>query len=323
MTKMRINKILIVLIVALTYQKLIGQSKVWTLEECIELAIEKNISVKQGQLNYEDALIDKKTAKANFLPTINFNANHSWNIGLNQNITTGLFENMTTQFSSGNLSLGVDIYRGKQNFIQLYRANLALLARQYQIEDIMDDTKLLVANAYLQIMFNKEIVNVQKTQLDIVKRQLERTSNLVEAGILIENDRIDLIAEVASQEQNLVLSNNNLRLSKINLAQLLLITDYENFDILTEDLDVPFSQIMEEGPKKIFEKALSFRNDIKLAIANVEIAEADIKLAKGNLLPSLVGFIVLALDYHMQTGLEALENFKKSDRICKKQWRSC
>ena len=139
MTKMRINKILIVLIVALTYQKLIGQSKVWTLEECIELAIEKNISVKQGQLNYEDALIDKKTAKANFLPTINFNANHSWNIGLNQNITTGLFENMTTQFSSGNLSLGVDIYRGKQNFIQLYRANLALLARQYQIEDIMDD----------------------------------------------------------------------------------------------------------------------------------------------------------------------------------------
>ena len=80
---------------------------------------------------------------------------------------------MTTQFSSGNLSLGVDIYRGKQNFVQLYRANLALLARQYQSEDIIDDTKLLVANAYLQIMFNKEIVNVQKTQLDLVKTQLE------------------------------------------------------------------------------------------------------------------------------------------------------
>ena len=96
--------------------------------------------------------------------------------------------------------------------------------------------------------------------------------------------------EFLFQEQNLVLSNNNLRLSIINLAQLLLITDYENFDILNEDLDIPFSQIMEEGPKKIFEKALSFRNDIKLAIANVEIAEADIKLAKGNLLPSLVGF---------------------------------
>ena len=119
MIKTRTNKILIVLMVALMHQKLISQSKIWTLEECIELAIEKNISIKQGQLNYEDALIDKNTAKANFLPTINFNANHSWNIGLNQNITTGLFENMTTQFSSGNLSLGVDIYRGKQNFVQL------------------------------------------------------------------------------------------------------------------------------------------------------------------------------------------------------------
>ena len=98
MIKTRANKILIVLMVALMHQKLISQSKIWTLEECSELAIEKNISIKQGQLNYEDALIDKNTAKANFLPTINFNANHSWNIGLNQNITTGLFENMTTQF---------------------------------------------------------------------------------------------------------------------------------------------------------------------------------------------------------------------------------
>ena len=67
---MRTDKIFIVLVVALTYQKLIGQSKAWTLEECIELAIEKNISIKQGQLNYEDALIEKNTARANFLPSL-------------------------------------------------------------------------------------------------------------------------------------------------------------------------------------------------------------------------------------------------------------
>ena len=60
---MGINKVSIVLLVVLTHQKLIGQPKTWTLEECINLAIEKNISIKQGQLNYEDALIDKNTAK--------------------------------------------------------------------------------------------------------------------------------------------------------------------------------------------------------------------------------------------------------------------
>ena len=97
------------------------------------MAVKKNISVKQIELRSREAAIDKNDAKGNFLPSINAQANHSWNIGLNQNITTGLFENMTTQFSSGNLSLGVDIYRGKQNFVQLYRANLALLARQYQL----------------------------------------------------------------------------------------------------------------------------------------------------------------------------------------------
>ena len=70
MTKMRTNKIFIISMVVLMCQKLIGQSKAWSLEECIDLAIEKNISIKQGQLNYEDALIDKNTAKANFLPTV-------------------------------------------------------------------------------------------------------------------------------------------------------------------------------------------------------------------------------------------------------------
>ena len=79
-------------------------------------------------------------------------------------------------------------------------------------------------------------------------------------------------------------------MTKINLAQVLLITDYENFNIAQEDFEVHFSQILMESPKDIFEKALSFRNDIKLAITNVEIAENDIKLAKSSLQPSLATF---------------------------------
>jgi outer membrane protein len=75
-----------------------GQEKPWTLEACVERALEKNISIKQAELNYADTQLGKKAAIGNFLPSFNLVSSHSWNIGLNQNITTGLLENLTTQF---------------------------------------------------------------------------------------------------------------------------------------------------------------------------------------------------------------------------------
>ncbi len=267
-----------------------GQQTILTLEDCVLLAIEKNISIKQSELEYESAEIDKSDAIGNFFPSINIQTNHSWNVGLNQNITTGILENLTTQYTSMGANVGVSIYRGLSNINQLHRANLSLLARQYQLDDIKDDILLFVANSYLQVMFNREILEVQKTQLEITKKDLIRTKNLIDAGVRIKADLLEIEANLASQEQSVISAENNLRLTKINLAQVLLITDYENFNIAQEDFEVPFSQILMESPKDIFEKALSFRNDIKLAITNVEIAENDIKLAKSSLQPSLAAF---------------------------------
>ena len=113
---------------------------------------------------------------------------------------------------------------------------------------------------------------------------------LIEAGVLTTGDIFELEATIASQQQAVVQAQNNLRLTKINLAQLLLITDYENFDIAVEAFDVPFPQILDETPKAIFEKALSDRNDIKLSLTNLEISKTDIEIAKTSLQPSLSAF---------------------------------
>ena len=180
-------------------------------------------------------------------------SSHSWNIGLNQNITTGILENLTTQFTSIGGSVGMSIFNGRKNFIQLYRSNLNLLAREYQLQDMADDIRLLVANAFLQIMFNNEILNVSQTQLTLGQSELERTKNLIDSGILASGDVYEIQATVAAQEQALIQAENNLRLSKINLAQLLLIPDFENFDIKLEDLEVPFSEILTKAPKEIYE----------------------------------------------------------------------
>ena len=266
------------------------QGQTLTLQECVELALEKNITIKQSELDIANAELDKSNAFGNFLPNINAQTSHSWNIGLNQNITTGLLENLTTQFSSLGVNMGVDVYNGLQNVKRLHRANLTIIAQQYNLADITDDTALLVANSYLQVMFNREQLGVQESQFAVSLKELERTKILIEAGVLTTRDIFELDATIASQQQAVVQAQNNLRLTKINLAQLLLITDYENFDIAVEAFDVPFPQILDETPKAIFEKALSDRNDIKLSLTNLEISKTDIEIAKTSLQPSLSAF---------------------------------
>ena len=137
----------------------------WTLEMSVKRAIDENISIKQSELDYVDSEINRKNAVGNFIPNINIGSSHSWNVGLNQNITTGLLENITTQFSSMNLNLGVDIYNGLKNIKQLHLANLRILSSQYQLADMKENISLLVANSYLQILFNKEFIKIQKSQL--------------------------------------------------------------------------------------------------------------------------------------------------------------
>lgn len=267
-----------------------AQAKKWTLQECVEYAMKNNISIKQADLDNRAAAIDKKDAFGNFLPSINAGASHSWNIGLNQNITTGLLENQTTQFTSADLSAGINIYNGLQNQNKLRRAKLSIIAAQYQLSKMKDDVSLNIANAFLQILFNKENLKVQKEQLAANERQEQRTTELVNAGSVPRGDLMDMKATVAGSNTAVINAENALLISKLSLAQLLQLEDFQTFDIADDDYDAKDSTTMNESPNAIFEKAKEVRVELKIAKANLDIAERDVKIAKGTLYPSLRGF---------------------------------
>lgn len=288
--EMNLLKILFSFAFSLVALTLTSQTKKYTLEDCVTLALEKNISIKQSELEMDNAEIDKADAIGNFLPRFNVQSQHIWNNGLSQNITNGLIENLTTQFSSFGGNIGLTVFNGRQNINQLSRANLNLLDRQYQLEDMKDDVSLFVANAYLQVLFSRELEQVQGYQLELAQQELARIQLSIEAGILTAAELFEIEANIAAQEQAVVQAENNYRLAKISLAQLLLITDYENFDLAEEEFDIPFSNVLEQTPKAIYEKAVTQRNDIKLGLTNLAIAEKDIDLAKGTRMPTLTAF---------------------------------
>lgn len=264
--------------------------KKWTLEECIRYAMERNISVKLSGLDVDLATIDKKDAFGNFLPSINGNASHSWNVGLNQNITTGLLENQTTQFTAAGLNVGIDIYNGLQNQNRLRRAHLAKIASQYQFLKMQEDIALNIANAYLQILFNIENLKVQKEQLDNNKKQLIRSNEMVDAGMIPRGDLLEIKATVAGDEQRVIAAENTLLLSKLSLAQLLQMEDFVNFDIVSDGYEANETELLLRTPVSIFEKAKETRTELRIAETNLAIAERDIRIAKGARLPRIQGF---------------------------------
>ena len=267
-----------------------AQVKKWTLQECVDYALKNNISIQLTNLDNKTAAIEKTAAVGGFLPIVNANASHSWNIGLNQNITTGLLENQTTQFTSAGLNANVPIYSGLQNINRLRRANLSILAAQFQLSKMKDDISLNVANAFLQILFNKENLKVQKELLANDNKQFTRTDELVKAGVLPRGDLLDVTATVASDKQKVVAAENILFLSKLSLAQLLQLDDFQNFDTAEANYEAKQSATMLESSENIIAKAKQDRVELKIAKANLDIAQKDISIAKGAYQPSLTGF---------------------------------
>lgn len=279
--------LVLILFVGLVSQ---AQSKKWTLEECVKYALENNISIKQSELDTQAATIDKKSALGNFLPSINTSASHSWNIGLNQDITTGLLRNQTTQFTSTGVNVGIDIYKGLQNQNNLRKANLALVASKYQLVKMQEDIALNVANAFLQVLFNKENLKVQLEQLSINEKQLIRSTELVNAGSIPRGDVLDIKANLALNNQNVVVAENALLISKLSLAQLLQLKDFENFDVIDATSINEDATILSQTPSVILEKAKESRTDLKIAQTNLEIAQQNLAIAKGAFQPTLQGF---------------------------------
>lgn len=268
-----------------------AQNKKWTLLECVNYALENNISIDQSELDLELADINKNQAISNFLPSLNANGSYGINTGANINPATNQFENNTFRSASGGINSGINIFNGLANWKTLQRSKINKIAAEYRLDKMKDDISLFVANSFLQILFNKEQLKVLVAQNEITKENIKNTQELVDAGVLPQGDLLELKATEATQAQQIIASENTLFISKLGLAQTLQLKDYESFDISDDDYGLIAGDILNKRPSEIVEKAKEEVNDVKIAQTNFELAEKDLELARTNYYPTLSGFV--------------------------------
>ena len=271
--------------------QLSAQNKKWTLEECVDYAIKNNISIKQSELDLKTSDVEKLEAIGGFLPTLNGNANYSINTGASINPVTNQFQNQTFKSFSASANSNIMLFNGLANWKTLQRSKLNQIANTYRLDKMKDDIALSIANSYLQILFNKEQLKVQKNQNLVTKENIKRTQELIEAGSLPAGDIYELQATDATQEQQIISTENALLISKIALCQTLLLEDYVTFDISDEVIDLPMSNITNETQEAILAKAKESVKDVKIALSNVDVAKKDVSISRSSYLPTLTGFV--------------------------------
>ena len=271
--------------------QLSAQNKKWTLEECVDYAIKNNISIKQSELDLKTSDVEKLEAIGGFLPTLNGNANYSVNTGASINPVTNQFQNQTFKSFSASANSNIMLFNGLANWKTLQRSKLNQIANTYRLDKMKDDIALSIANSYLQILFNKEQLKVQKNQNLVTKENIKRTQELIEAGSLPAGDIYELQATDATQEQQIISTENALLISKVALCQTLLLEDYATFDISDEVIDLPMSNITNETQEAILAKAKESVKDVKIALSNVDVAKKDVAISRSSYLPTLAGFV--------------------------------
>ncbi|MDO6738497.1 TolC family protein [Wenyingzhuangia sp. 2_MG-2023] len=268
-----------------------AQTKTWSLEECIQYAIDHNLEVKQQLFALEDAKLTTSNAKGSFLPNLNVSARNSWNNGLSQNVTTGVLINQTTRNSSYGVSSSIPIYNGFQNYYTLQQSKLQEIAAQFNIEKVKDDMMLNVANAYLEVLLQQENIAILKAQNSLTKEQLNLAKQQVDAGTLAQGEVLQLEATAANDLQKIAEAENSLVISKLSLKRLLNMEVTDEMELKEVEIGLLDRKRLETPVDEIVEKVMSNRNEIKLSEINIDIAKKGVDIAKGAYLPTLSGFI--------------------------------
>lgn len=265
-----------------------SQQKIWTLEECVRYALDKNIQVKQQELQTRFQKNALDLAKLKLLPTLNGNATHNYSFGRALDETTYEFtehENVRTN----NFYVGgsMNIFNGLQNYHSIKKYQYELRAGEQDLIAMKDNIALSVALGYLQILLNRELVNATENQLQITLQQIEKTRKLVDAGSVALGNLLQIEAQAAQEELQLINLRNQLEISYLSLSQLLELQTPTGFEIAVPELSIDTNYIVTGTVDDIFMVAGRNRPEILSSEMKLKASEYDLKVAQGGRSPRI------------------------------------
>lgn len=275
-----------------------AQARQWTLDECVEYAIDNNIDVRTRALEVHGANLDVIEARDRFLPTLGGYASQSFNFGRGLTADNTYANRNTSSFSVG-AQLSLPVFQGLSAVRRLDYAKANLRAVLEQAEAAKDDVTLNVISAYLQALYTGELSAVARERLAISQAELARTQSLVDAGRIAELDLYQARSQVAQDELSVVNAANDSILALLDLSQLL---------NLPADADFRIAPLGDEMPPlmsadDVFARALANNHSLRAAHLSAVAAEKNVAVAKAGYIPTLSFNAGIGTNYYHTGGM--------------------
>lgn len=275
-----------------------SQAQVWSLEKCVSYAMENNLNIKQTKLSVDLAEVDKSDANYSRLPSLNGQASNTHTYGRAINPLTNSYVPQDVNSINLNANSNVTLFNGFQRTNNYKSAVLNVEAEKQNFEKTKNDIALNVINAYLNVLFNQELLVVAKEQLEVTKLQLDRAQKNASVGNATEGDVLNIKSQVANDELNVTNAQNNLDIAKLNLIQLLDRDPAEAFEVeKPANVDQYLTVSSPASMKEVYENASNNLPDIKLLEFRYKAAQRSLAAAKGALYPRLTAGAGLSSDY--------------------------
>ncbi|MCR5313853.1 MAG: TolC family protein [Bacteroidaceae bacterium] len=268
--------------------------KQWTLQQCIDYALENNISLKQKQITNQQKHEDVLQSRSALFPSISFSTNQNVSYRPYAESTVTL-ENGTMTTNSGtvtyNGSYGINanwtVWNGNKNRLTIKQNKISEEASELDVEQEANNIQEQIAQLYIQILYENEAVKVNEEIVKASQLQVERANTMVEVGSLAKVDKVQLEAQVAQDQYSLVQAQSQLANYKLQLKQLLEIHNDEDFDVVIPSVDD--SKILNPIPNKndVYNAAVENRPEIKSSKLNIEMSELALKSSRTGYMPTL------------------------------------
>lgn len=217
----------------------------WTLEKCIEQALNNNLNIKEGQLDVDLSKASLNKTTFNYLPTLNGNASHGYNWGQRIDPFTNTFATEQVRSNNFYLSGSVILFSGLQNCHTKQQAKSDYKTQQYNIEIQQRNLKIDVTAAYLQVILNQEILSTYQEQLNLTEQQKVRTKLLIDANRKTKSDLLEIEAQLSLDELNVTKATNDIKTTILMLKQLINLSKETDFKIEQTEIDQPIEQLTE------------------------------------------------------------------------------
>jgi outer membrane protein len=275
----------------------------WTLDQCIEYAIENNIQVRQSDLNAQNNDVELNKAVSNRLPGVSASASQGWSFG--RSITAdNTYANTNTASTSFSIGADMTLFAGGRINGNIKMAELSLEAAKSDLERIKDDIRVQVAQAFIQIVYNRSILDVARNQVTIDSMQVERLTALAAIGKASSAEVASQNATLAQSRLSVTQAQNNLSLSILTLTQLLELPSPDGFDIVQPETD-NLELSIPDSPEAIYAQALDIKPAVKSEEIRLEQAGKNIEVAKSGYLPSLTLSASAGTNYYSSSNLKS------------------